>query len=166
MEYTSLMQSTTFWVSVSSLIFVVVAYIKAKHIIISKLDDRIRAIKDDIHKAESLRLEAQDILARYERRHQVSMEESEKIINNAKENAADIKKYIEDETNRIIEGKEQQLSQRLNRMRSDMMKEINTETAALAAQATLSLLEENLDKKVNTELLNETIATLPKKLSA
>ena len=61
-------QDTHSWVLVSFILFVTVAFRFGKDKFLAILDGRIEAIRNDIKTAELLRIEAQELLAQYQRK--------------------------------------------------------------------------------------------------
>ena len=74
MEFLS---DTGSWVLISFLIFAFLAYTKGKAAFLNMLDSRIEAIKNEIETAESLRVEAQELLAQYQRKQRDAAKEAE-----------------------------------------------------------------------------------------
>ena len=78
-----LFQSTSVWVLISFLIFVAFAYRKGRDGLLGMIDARIADIKKEIETAESLRIEAQELMAQYQRKLRDAKKESEQIISTA-----------------------------------------------------------------------------------
>jgi len=128
--------------------------------ITSLLDERISQIKTDLEEAENLRVEAQEMLAQYQRKHRDAVKEAEEIINKAKQSAKDYKKQAEAELDEIMQRREQQLTDRLKRMEQNAMNEIQAHAADLSMNAARQIVIEKLDKKTNAKLVDEAISNL------
>ena len=124
------------------------------------LDGRIEQIKKDLEEAENLRVEAQEMLAQYQRKHRDAVQESETIIKNARESARQYKEKAESELNAVMERREQQLEERLERMKQNAINEIQEHAATLAINATQHIITEKLDKKARAKLVDEAIGNL------
>lgn len=124
------------------------------------LDGRITQIKKDLETAENLRIEAQEMLAQYQRKHRDAVQESEKIVATAKENAKQFQKQAEDDLKVLIERREAQLEDRLVRMEQNAINEIQAYAADLAINAARQIIEEKLDKKANAKLVEQSIESI------
>lgn len=121
------------------------------------LDDRIEQIKKDLEESENLRVEAQEMLAQYQRKHRDAVQEAEAILKTAKDNAKNYKKQAEAELKELMDRREQQLEERLSRMQQNAMNEIQAHAAELSIQTAREIIVQNLDKKTNTALVDKAI---------
>ncbi|MGN7438530.1 MAG: F0F1 ATP synthase subunit B [Alcanivorax sp.] len=124
------------------------------------LDGRIEQIKKDLEEAENLRIEAQEMLAQYQRKHRDAVQESETIIKNARESARQFKDKAEADLNDMMERREHQLQERLERMKQNAINEIQEHAAGLAMSATRHIITEKLDKKAKAKLVDEAIGNI------
>lgn len=162
MEY--LLSNTTIWVTISFIVFVVFAYSKAKAAILDLLDKQINNIKADIDSAENLRVEAQELLAQYQRKQKDAQKDAETIINNAKSYADDMHQNALAQTEEIIRIREEQLKERLKRIEEKALEDIRKQVTDLATTATLEILIQRLGKAENEKLINNTIKALPENI--
>lgn len=161
----NLLENPDIWYTVSFVIFICVAYHFGRRSVLQKLDSRIESIKQEIESAESLRVEAQELLAQYQRKQRDAMQESEKIIENAKEHATEIRRKAEEDLEHTLNKKEEQLQERIRRMEENAMQEIQSYAADLAVSATTQIISQKMDKKSGTALIDQTIDNLPKELN-
>lgn len=155
-----LLQNSDIWYLFSFLIFLGIICKFGVPIIIKALDGRITQIKADLEEAENLRVEAQEMLAQYQRKHRDAVQESEKIIAQAKDSARNYKAQAEAELDELMQRREAQLAERLKRMEQNAMNEIQTYAAELSMNAARQIIVENLDKKTNTKLVDEAITNI------
>ena len=161
MEFlTALLQDSYTWYTFSFLIFVFVIGKFGLPALNTLLDSRIAEIKKDLEEAESLRVEAQEMLAQYQRKHRDAMQESEKIIGVARENARQFKEKAENELNGIMKRREAQLEDRLKRMEQNAIHEIQSYAADLAMNAATQIVIDELDSKTNAKLVEQSIANV------
>ena len=161
-----LLQSTDFWYFVSFAIFFGVVAKLAGGKIGAMLDQKIESIQNDIKNAENLRVEAQELLAQYQRKQRDADKEAETILEQAKERAEQIRKKAESDLDEVIERKEAQLSERLKRMEENAKAEIRDYAADLALTATREIIAQSMDKKVNDDLCADAIEQLPANLKS
>lgn len=160
-----LLHDTNFWVLISFTLFVVLVFKSAKTAIIGKLDGRIAQIRTDIETAENLRVEAQELLAQYQRKQRDAQNEAEAIIANARNHAAEIRKTAETDLHEMIDRKEKQLTDRLKRMEDSAKAEIRAYASELAVKATAEIIANRLDDAGNARLVDQAIKTLPSNMN-
>jgi len=153
----TLLLDSNIWFTFSFIIFVTILYKAGAPALNKMLDARISQIKKDLETSESLRIEAQEMLAQYQRKHRDAVQESEKIIEQAKENAAAYKKIAEADLNEIMNRREQQLEERLKRMEINAINQIQIHAAKLAMSAAKQIIIEKLDKKEDSRLIDKSI---------
>lgn len=150
------------WLTISFLIFAFVVYKAGKGKILAMLDARIEAIRDELKTAENLRIEAQEMLAQYQRKHRDAVKDSERIIATAQKQADEIRRQAEKELDETIALRERQLAQRLDRLKQNAVDEIREYAANLAIAATAEIISEKLDKKANEKLVDQAIKDVGK----
>ena len=74
-----LLQDSHVWFAISFAVFVGLAWHLGKDAVLNALDARINEIRKDIETSEPLRIEAQEMLAQYQRKHRDAMQDAEKI---------------------------------------------------------------------------------------
>lgn len=152
------------WLIGSFLIFIYILWKFGKEPFLAILDKRIADIKQEIETAETLRIEAQELLAQYQRKHRDAVKESDKIIQNAEKRAAAIRADTEKELDAMAQRREQQLQDRLKRMEADAIQDIKRYAADLTIEATKAIISEKMDKKTNDNLIKESIKTIGDRL--
>lgn len=160
------LHNTSNWVLVSFAIFAVIGYKFGKDKFLSLLDTRIESIKNDIETAENLRVEAQQLLAQYERKQRDAQQEAERIVKSAKDHAMKIKKQAEDELEEAMQRREEQLKTRLQRMEEEAIQEIRAYASELAVKATTEIINDNFSKSDNSKLVNATIKDVKDQLAS
>lgn len=159
-----LFQDSQIWVTVSFLVFLFVMWKLGKSKLLEMLDKRIEDVRKEIETAESLRVEAQELLAQYQRKQRDAAKEAEEIVATAKTHAAEIKKQAEKDLKEIAKRREQQLADRLERMEQNALQEIQAHAAQLAVKATSEIIAKQMDKKTNENLVDKSIKDVAKQL--
>ncbi len=161
MEFlTAILEDGYIWYTFSFLIFGFIVIKLGRPIILSALDGRIEQIKKDLQEAESLRVEAQEMLAQYQRKHRDAVQESEAMLTAARENAEQFKAKAEADLEEVIKRREAQLEDRLKRMEQNAISEIQSYAADLAMNAASQIIIEKLDKKTNAKLVEQSIVDI------
>ncbi len=159
-----LLADTSAWLTLSFIIFAVILYKAGKDAILKALDKRIEKIRTDISSAENLRVESQELLAQYERKHRDAVKEAEDIIKNAEKHAAEIKKNADIELKETMARREKQLQERLERMKTSAIAEIQQYATDIAIKATTEIIATKLDKAANANLVDQSIKQLSKNI--
>jgi F-type H+-transporting ATPase subunit b len=153
----SLLGDTNVWLGASFLIFLFILWKMGKDAFIKMVDTKIAGIRNEISTAESLRIESQELLAQYERKHRDAVQDAELIIKNAQKHAHQIKKDAEQELEETMARREKQLAERLERMKQNAITEIQQHAANLAIQATKEIIIDKMDDKVSDRLIEQSI---------
>lgn len=153
-------QEATNWVLISFVIFAIGFWKFGLKLLLGKLDSRIEEIRKEIETAESLRVEAQELLAQYQRKQRDAAKEAEAIVATAQKHAAEIQKAAEVELNELIVRKEAQLKDRLQRMEDVALQDIKSYAAELAVKATAEIITKQMDEKTNARLVEQSIKTV------
>ncbi len=161
----ALLLDSHFWFTLSFLIFAVIIIKLGLPALNALLDSRIEDIKKDLETSENLRVEAQEMLAQYQRKHRDAVQEAEKIITTANENARQVKENAEADLEAVIRRREDQLTDRLQRMEQNAINEIQSYAADLAMSAATQIIVEKLDKKANAKLVEQSISNLEKNVA-
>ncbi len=152
------------WLVMSFAIFATLVFKFGKQAVLDKLDSRIESIRIELKNAENLRIEAQEMLAQYQRKHKDGVKDAEAILKNAQIQAAEIQAKAEADLNETLERREKQLSERLERMKQSAKDEILEYASTLAIAATREIIEDKLDKKANDVLVDQTIKNIGENL--
>ena len=155
---------TNLWLGLSFLIFLFICYRFGRDAILNILDTRIHDIKNELENAESLRIEAQEMLAQYQRKHRDAIQEAEKIIANAEKHASEIRKNAEQNLAENLKQREKHLQDRLRRMEEETIQEIREYAANLAIQATAEIIAEKMNKQTSDQLIDESIQAVAQKI--
>ncbi len=148
------------WYTISFLIFAFIIFKLGMPVVNAALDKRIEGIKKDLNEAENLRIEAQEMLAQYQRKHRDAVQESEEIIAVARESAESYRANAEAEMKELMDRREDQLEDRLKRMEQNAISEIQAYAADLAMGAATQIIIDKLDKKTNAKLVEQSIANV------
>lgn len=160
-----LFADTGVWVLLSFVIFSVFAFRFGKDKFLAKLDGRIAEIRTEIHTAETLRAEAQELLAQYKDKQRDAAQEAKNIVAAAQNAANEINMKAQADLDEMMARKEVQLAERLKRMEEAAKAEIQAYAAELAVKATAEIIASHLDAATNSRLIDATIKAVPENLS-
>lgn len=160
----ALLHSTTFWVAVAFVVFVIAVLKPAKRIVGQALDGRIAKIREEVEEAQRLREEAQTMLASYQRRQREAIQEAEQIIEHAIEEAERAKRKAAADLEESIARREQQAAEKIAQAEAAAMDEIREKAVDMAIEATARLLAEKMAGKAGDETIANAIKEIPNKL--
>jgi len=159
-----LLKSPEFWVAVAFVIFVALMVWKVRKTLTDMLDARADRIRKQIDEAETLRREAQDLLADYQRKQSEAYKEADGIIAQAKAEAERMKVKAEAELETAIKLRERQALDRIAHAEAQAAADVRNAAVAAAVNATRALMQERLAAGQGGELIDQAIAELPKRL--
>lgn len=160
-----LLHDTNFWVLLSFIIFVGVFLKYGKAKALASLDEKISSIKTELETAEKLRVDAQELLAEYQRKHMDAMSEAAQIISHARQQAESLKSKAESDLAETLKRREAQLDERLTRIEQNARQEIEAYTAKIAVNAAKNLLTEKIDAKSDKDIINNVLGNVSKTLN-
>lgn len=152
------------WLIFSFLIFMYILVKFGKAAIANKLDGKIDAIRKDIKEAESLRVEAQELLAQYQRKQRDAESEAESIIAKAEQHALEIRKNAEKILAENLHRREIQMKERMAQMEEAAIQQIREHASNLAIQATAQIIADKMDKKGQDKLIDHSVEAVSKNL--
>ena len=155
---------SSIWYLISFLIFIGIAWKMGSSAITKMLDDRIELIRQEIETAESLRVEAQELLAQYQRKYRDTEKDAETIIEDAKQNAEAVRQKALEDLDKQIKRSEEQHKERLELMKREAIEEIKNTAARLAVDGTRKLITEQLDEKGRENLMARSIQNIDSSL--
>lgn len=160
----SRLEDPYFWIVLSTIIFVAIIIQKGSPILLNALDNRSKKISDELDQAEKLRVEAQELLAEYQRKHRDAVKMAEGIISQAKDQAKIIQKETQTKMDDSLKRREAQLVERISRAELSAVQEVREQAADIASAAAESLVITALSK-TGSKLIDTSITDLPKKLN-
>ena len=137
----------TFWVAISFFIFVaVLIYLKIPQKINNSLTNQVNEIKKELDEAEKLKVEAKNLLNKYEDNIDKSKNETKKIILEAKKNS---EKFILEKTEKFhlnMENKKKNTEQKILQMKENALREIKNISIKITIDTVKNLISSSIDK--------------------
>lgn len=147
-----------FWYTVSFIIFGILAWKLGRAPVTEGLDARIEAIRKEVKAAEDLRIEAQALLAQYERRQRDAVKEVEKILAIAKTQCDQYRTQAERDLADTLTAKRRRMNERVDLMRNAALADIRAQATEGVIDRTRALLAKKITKKAAGELIGRSIA--------
>lgn len=137
----------TFWVAISFFIFVgVLVYLKIPQKINNSLTNQVNEIKKELDEAEKLKVEAKNLLNKYEDNIDKSKNETKQIILEAKKNS---EKFILAKTEKFhlnMENKKKNTEQKILQMKENALREIKNISIKITIDTVKNLISSSIDK--------------------
>jgi F-type H+-transporting ATPase subunit b len=159
------LQDPTFWVLLAFLLVVALLWRAGVHKMIAKgLDKRAQDIADELDRARALRDEAQELLAKYQRRQREAEEEAAGIIEQAKRDAQRIAAEARVKIEEQIERRAKSAEDKIDRAEAQAVAEMRGATADLAIEAAREIIRARMDQGAQAALAERAIDELRTKL--
>lgn len=157
--------NTDFVVALGLLIFIgILIWAKVPSLLMGMLDQRAEGIRKDLDEAKSLREEAQEILASYERKTREAQEQAEGIVAAAKTEAeaaaAQAKVDLEASVARRLAAAEDQIDS----ARAAAVKEVRDQAIAVATAAAGEVVAKQMSANDANKLIDQSIDQVSAKL--
>mgnify|MGYP000294844221 CR=1 FL=1 len=154
----------TLWVAVGFVILVAAAYKPGKKAMTGMLDARADAIRASLDEAASLREEAQQLLAEYQRKQRDAVKETEEMVARAREDAEHFAREGAEKLEETIKRREQMAMEKIAQAEADALREVRAMSVEVAVAATRSLIADRMDEQKSSGLIDNAISDLSKKL--
>jgi F-type H+-transporting ATPase subunit b len=154
----------TFWVAVGFVILVAAAFKPANKAIAKILDGRAETIRKTLDEAATLREEAQQLLAEYQRKQRDAMKETEDMIARAREDA---QRFAEEGAAKLedsLKRREQMAMEKIAQAEADALREVRAMSVEVAMAATKTLIEKRMDPAKSAALIDDAISNLSQRL--
>lgn len=159
-----MLSDPTFWTAVAFVVFVAAVFKPIKKALVGALDGRSEQIRQSLDEAQSLREEAQGLLAEYKRKQRAVLEESEAILGQAKVEAGRLREQAEQELTAALARRRQQAVEKIEQAEAAALKEVRDQAVDIALAATARLLAETVDQAKSESLVDHAIEELPDQL--
>lgn len=157
---TTFLHSQLFWTGIAFVLILVVMWIFVLPRITQALDERAENIREDLDKAESLRKDAEQALATYEKQLKAARQEASSIVEQAKEEASKMVAFKTKELEEELSRKAQQAAEQIASAKDQALRDVQSQVADLALSAAEKLIEKEIDKKTAEQITEDAIKRL------
>ncbi len=158
-------EDPTFWVAVGFIILVGGLFRPGLRFVTKGLDERAAKIKAQLDEADALRVEAQNLLAEYKRKQRDAIEEADRMLAHAKEEVARSREQGAKDLEQALARRRQQAEEKIEQAEAAALKEVREQAIDIAIGATAKLLEDKLDDKQASALIDDSIKEVSAKLN-
>ncbi len=160
-----MMSDPTFWVAVSFVIFVAIAGKAGWRALTGMLDARAAGIAKQLADAANLRAEAEATLTEYRRKRDAAETEAKGIVEQAQVEAARLRERAAADVETTIKLRERQALDRIAQAEAKAQVDVRIAAVDIAMVATRALLKERMEAGLGSELVDQAIAELPRRLN-
>ena len=159
------LSNTDLIVSIAFILFIgVLFYFKVPGMVTKMLDDRAAGIQSDIDEARSLREEAQTLLASYERKQQEVQAQADKIVAQAKVDAAAAADQARADLKTSIARRLAAAEDQISSAQASAVKEVRDTAAVVAVQAAKDVIAKQMTAESGNQMIDDAIAQVDAKL--
>lgn len=152
--------SQVFWTSLSFLMLLGLMAWKVTPVITSVLDERAERIRNDLDSAASLKKDAEQALATYEKQIKTARQEAADIVANARKESEDLVALRTSELNAELKRKSDEAAAHIETAKNTAVEELKAQVAEMAVLATEKLIGEQVDASKASKLTDEALKTL------
>jgi F-type H+-transporting ATPase subunit b len=161
-----MLQDPVFWVAVSLVIFLALAWrAGAPGMVIKALDGRAERVTKELAEAKSLREEAQRLLAEYQRKQKEAQGEADQIVAAAKAEAERLKAESIAKVNEFVARRSKLAEQKIAQAEAQAIAEVRATAADVAVEAARSLLVQSMKSGAGADITAAAIREVGGKLN-
>jgi F-type H+-transporting ATPase subunit b len=154
----------TFWFLVAFVIFIGAIWRPVSRGVGTALDSRAGKIRSDLDEAEKLRVDAQDLLASYQRKQRDAAKEAEAILSHARDEVGRMRVRAAADLERFVARREQMAVERIELAEASAVAEIRALAVDIAIDAASSLIEASMQGDRADTLIESSIEDLSGRL--
>ncbi|KLI63651.1 ATP synthase subunit B [Aurantiacibacter marinus] len=150
------------WVSIAMLVLLIIAFAGAKvhKTIAGGLDNKIKAIRDNLDEAKALRAEAETLRAEYAAKIAGAEKDAEAMLENAQREADGIVAKAKDDTTAMIARRERMAQDKISAAERQAVDELRARAADASTAAAAKLIAVNHDAAADRALADEVIGQI------
>jgi F-type H+-transporting ATPase subunit b len=161
-----MLSNPTFWVAVSTAIFVLLALkMGAATAVTSALDGRGKLIAAELAEAKRLRVEAETLLAEYEAKRKAAEAEATSIVAQARSDAERLAKEAEAKLSEFVTRRTKTAEEKIAQAETQAMNDVRTAAAEAATRAAEVVLRQQMSGKGGLHALGAGLRDVRAKLN-
>ena len=153
-----------FWVTVAFVIVVGLLIKKLVPMVRTGLDKRAVEIREELDRAQSLREEAQAVLAQYQKKQRESLKEADEIIQKANLEARRITKDAETQVEEALKKRTKLALDKIEQAERHALAEVQAKLVDITVAAAREIVTEKLDTKARDEMVAAAVQDIEQKL--
>jgi F-type H+-transporting ATPase subunit b len=153
------------WITLALLVVLGLIFWKGMAPITRSLDARAERIRKELDEAQTLREDAQKMLAEYKRKQRDAIKEAEEIVEHAKAEAERLRKTAEADLEASLKRREELAMAKIDQAEQNALSEVRNQAVDVAIAAAAKLIAEKMDEKTAEQLTGEAIKDVGRRLN-
>ena len=153
------------WITLALFIFFALVFWKGLRPVLRSLDNRAERIRKELDEAQSLREDAQKMLAEYKRKQRDAIKEAEVIVEHAKLEAERLRESAEADLEASLKRREALALAKIEQAEQNALSEVRDQAVDVAIAAAAKLIAEQVDDKKAEELTSSAIRDVAQRLN-
>lgn len=159
------LSNTNFVVLIAFLLFVsVLVYLKVPSLLGGMLDKRADGIKAELDEARAIREEAQTLLASYERKQKEVKGQADRIVDHAKEEAAEAAELAKEQLKVSIARRIKAAEDQIASAEANAVKEVRDRAVTVAVDVAKQVVAKQITAAQGNKLIDQAISDVEAKL--
>lgn len=154
---------TSFWYFVSFAIFAAFTAKPIWVLIRDSLQNKQRTIRHELDEAQKLKDEAISLLREAKQKRQEAANQAQKILDRADKETRRIQEEATAEIAEFFKSQERQFRERLQGAEKSALADVNSRIVTMAVDIAREVIEQRMDKNLDTQVLETSIEHLEKK---
>ena len=148
------------WVALGFIIFIAIVWRKVGSALSDILDNRVNKIKNELAEAETLRIEAEKELKKFQVMQNEAVEDAKRIIGDAHEAAERIRNAAVEKAKESIKRRENQAKAKIAASEAAVLAELKMRATSIAISASKEILVSELNDELNSSIIDESISQI------
>ena len=148
------------WVALGFIIFIAIVWRKVGSALSDLLDNRVNKIKNELAEAETLRIEAEKELKKFQVMQNEAVEDAKRILADAHEAAERIRNAAVEKAKESIKRRENQAKAKIAASEAAVLAELKMRATSIAISASKEILVSELNDELNSSIIDESISQI------
>ena len=148
------------WVALGFIIFIAIVWRKVGSALSDLLNNRVNKIKNELAEAETLRIEAEKELKKFQVMQNEAVEDAKRIIADAQEAAERIRNAAVEKAKESIKRRENQAKAKIAASEAAVLAELKMRATSIAISASKEILVSELNDELNSSIIDESISQI------
>lgn len=156
------MFNETFWVAVSFVIFIFLAFKPVRNMLIKMLDERAAKIHKELEEVTKLKDQALKTLSEYQTRQKDIEIEIRDIVSNAEKEIEKLQRNAEIEINNSFNNRTKRIADRINSQETKIINDFRYQAVDIAVTVVKEVIKDSLQEEVADNLITSSVNDLSK----
>ena len=162
---TELIHNSTFWVAVSFVGFMLIAFKLGLHTkLTAGLDNRSEQIKNELDAARALREEAEAVLADYQAKQAAHLKEAEAMLANAKTEAQALSDNAEKELKAALDARMQAAMERIEQQEQQALSDVRDHVVDITIAAAKEMIGKHFESMPSEKMVQHIMTDLDRQV--